>query len=71
MIALITERTDPDLGSIIHACISIKSGGAGLTAERRVGERRNLRMRTDRRDAGGERDDTLASFDFGARPGVP
>lgn len=71
MIALVTERTDPDLSGKINAGEGVEGGGAGLTAERGVGESRDIRVRTDHGDGGSKRDDALAGFNLASWPYVP
>lgn len=71
MVALEAEGADPDLGGEVHAREGVEDGGAGLAPERRVGERGDLTVVPDRRDADGEWDHALAGLDLGARPCVP
>lgn len=71
MVALVTERTDPDLGCEVHAREAVKDCGAGFAAKRRVWERGDVWVWTDRGNGGGEWDHALAGFDFGAWPYVP
>lgn len=71
VVALVAEGADPDLGGEVDAGVGVEDGGAGLAAERRVGERGDVRVGVERGDAGGERDHALAGLHFRARPHVP
>lgn len=69
--ALVAEGADPDLGGEINTGEGVESSGAGLATQRRVRERGDIRMRTDRGNGSGEWDHALGGFDFGTRPNVP
>lgn len=71
MVALVTEGADPDLGGEVDARERVEWGRTGLAAEWRVREARDVGVGADRGDGGGEWDDALAGFDFGAWPHVP
>lgn len=71
VIALVAEWADPDLGGEVDAGERVEDGGAGLAAERRVGERGDVGVEPDRGDAGGEWDHALAGLDLRAGPHVP
>lgn len=71
VVALVAEGADPDLGGEVDAGVGVEDGGAGLAAERRVGERGDVRVGAERGDAGGERDHALAGLHLRARPHVP
>lgn len=71
VIALVAERTDPDLGGEIHATERVEDAGTCLASKRRVRECGDVGVSTDRRDRGGYWDHALASFNLCTRPDVP
>lgn len=71
MVPLITKRADPDLGSEVDAREGVEDGRASLTSQRRVRERGDIRVRTHRRDTGGEWDHALAGLHLRSRPYIP
>lgn len=71
LVALVTKRTDPDLGEEINARIGVEDSGTCPAAERSVRESRNVRVRADRSDGSGQGNDALAGFKLGAGPDVP
>lgn len=71
VVALVAEGADPDLGGEVDPGEGVEDGGAGLAAERRVGERGDVGVGAEGGDAGGKRDHALAGLDLRARPHVP
>lgn len=71
VVALKAEWADPDEGGEVDAAKGVKHGGAGLASEWCVRIGGDERVRSDRRDRGGDWDHTLAGFNFCAWPGVP
>jgi len=72
VVAVVAEGADPDLGGEVDAREGVEDGGAGLAAERRVGERGgNVGVGAEEGDGCSEGDDALARLHLGARPQVP
>ena len=72
VVAVEAEGADPDLGGEVDAREGVEDGGAGLAAERRVGERGgNVWVGTEEGNGCGEGYDALARLHLGARPQVP
>jgi len=71
MVTLITKWTDPDLSGEINAGVRVENGGAGFATEGCVRKTRDIGMRTDEGDCGGEWDNAFGGFYFATWPDVP
>ena len=71
VVALEAKWADPDLGGEVYAAEGVEKGDAGLATKRRVGERGDVRMRSDRRNRSGDWDHALAGLHLGPGPDVP
>lgn len=71
MVSLVTERADPDLRGEVHARVRVEQSRACLASQRRVWERGDIRMRSDRRNRRREWDHALARFNLRTWPNVP
>lgn len=71
VIALVAKGADPDLRAEVHSRERVEDGRAGLASKRRVRERWDVRVGTDRRNGGRKWDHALARLHLGARPDVP
>lgn len=71
VVALEAERADPDERSEVDAAEGVEHHRAGLAPQRRVGERRDLVVRPDRGNRGGDWDHALARLHLRPGPHVP
>lgn len=70
-VALEAKGADPYQRLVIDPREGVEHGGAGLTPQRRVGNRDELRLGTDQVDRGRDWDHALAGLNLCTRPRVP